>query len=479
MVFMFEGVKKVCSTTLNSTVNGAAHCANRIGVGSTKDFIETQADGLDLNKIRERRSAPLPTDAQIDAQIDEFSQNLINHTKKTLYTKLDESGQFFLVRWIVKGLFLILLPLLKKNVHSATHQVFEKPAQFKEFDLLMKNDLTTTNETCEKWIALLHSVAKDYDGSIPLTDAIDKALAKTGTKEFFQTVTENIAKKYFSDISLGRLVYNKLMSLPVVFVLFFPLALTFRILFLIPDFLSSRIMTAVMTRIMSKYELVENLLENVIYAVKSNEELTNPLFEVVNESLEEVLLDIAEDKVSSQKLSDETRKALMKNLELTRDAVALVGEKTVKDLENRIKLGLPLDVRMSALFDSESGQGFEQVMGLIYERLHDPEFVQKKTYSLCEKINRSLSSGTEGKELEKRTVDLVKKLLTTAITKKIVAGNGKKIGLGDGAAINMISNLASKQIYETIGKTLELRLSKQFLNFQINHELTKNFINNA
>lgn len=494
--------------------------------------------------ISERMNMPIPTDIELKSEFDKFGTNIARvvptrlidrficgsnkpedfyiemnagvrtdaDLKVAFYNHLDNSELFFLVRWVAKLVYWLFFPMIKSVIQETvgemnkhlTSQLAHK--QNNEFNKLVEQELEQSNRFFEEWIATFHKIAKAapvgeevFSLERALKDELMKPEHLNGLSpdEFYTQVTQKFMQVYYPGVSIGKAIYDRLMAMGIsessafsfmnvfIKIVTFPVACLFRIAFLIPDLIFNKIFASTIEKALIRYRAVEDVVNKILEAVSTNKGLSLPVLKVLNETLEELFIDIRDnppDESIKERLTQTNQEALERNIDLSLKAVDLFDNATVGDLKKFIQAGSPPSKGyVDAVFDKEVTKGVEQVIMTIYQRFTDPNFIKQKSYYILQAVNHSLTSNPNSPEesdqecvrQEARSVELIKKVVALSITKKIQA-RAESWGLWkDSATVELAIKKGFDHTYSLVSKTVDMVKSPYFLRFQLNQILSE------
>lgn len=538
---------RLASYVKTKTLNGAAHVLSAIGIGSTVPASPANLSLGDEQKIRARMKQHSISEAEIREEVKKFGMNFANFVpmriidvifceksenenffleiigscesedeiKDAFFDYLNKANLFFLTRWIAKICYILLQPFCQKAVQDATWAIFENLETTLDkihqtgFNSLVSEGLDQSNQLFVNWITALESIAKNGEG-LKLIDEVlkdellkDKFYCDKPSKEFFSEVTTKLVDKYYNDISLGKIIYEKLTDFefkkpPVPYlytlvkivnflinIILFPFALAARIFFLLPDILFNYIVKITIKKSMISHDVLENGVQKVLETIGTNKGLSTPVLHVLNATLEELLLEVRDGIVDPLNdgnvqdcLSQNNKKALQRNVKLSLRAVDLYShkkgkqqDKTVEDLQKQLKKGSEGNL-LHKQFNKEIAKGIEDIIVLLYMKIKDPKYVKEKSYHLLKGINDSIAipvnqqqEDEEFVEEEKKLLRLIQAIIVTSISNTITE-KAPYLPQKSAARISA-TNIAFTEINPIVEKMLVMATSPNFLRFNL------------
>lgn len=438
--------------------------------------------------------------------------------KIAFFHYLDQQNIFFLLRWAAKVTHRIFFPFVKKTLHDATLSIFENLESYlyvnekKEFNDLFSHIMKKWELLLEDWIKALKTIADDgsNDGVESAGRVLGEELlkskyhAKMPPSEFYDKVTKKAVAKYYPHMSLGSSIYQKLtgiqllsswkitksaawrrvLRIPIAFfnlsvwLLLFPIALAVRLSLFLPEHLFNRILSMGIQKAMIRNRVFENILDRALQGVSTNKGLSTPLLKALTTSLGEFLAEVrknghlVEEIFFNEDLSVNNQRDLKRNVGLFLSAAELYSYETITELRKNKELNL------SIVLMKEGTKGIEDVIILISQKVKNANFIKQELYFSVKELNCSLAGPSRTPDerdkeflyLEKQLSDLIRTILTEAITKKI---GGLVFFLKKGeAGHNWVVNRAQKEIYTLVEKVFNMIASPNFLKYQLNAALS-------
>lgn len=543
--------------------------ANYIAQRAYPDFIDQEVENpieLDEVAIRDRRVERVPLPEEIKKAVTKLghtaaylvSMKLIDRVfsskdpqdfyatvfsmhisdkeiEKAFFQHLDQSGLFFLTRWIAKIAYRILFPLVNRGFFDVT-PVF---AQRLQADLYENFSLETYDEKMvklrsflEDWKKVLRNVRPEAERILHSNEGIeeeirkkiDAAFEKELSKpeynagmipdEFYKKIVKKLIASYYVDISLGKIIYDKLLnfkiptpfqetlsrtSLERVFaqilgilldyltlsikLALFPFLVILRLILLLPEYALNRWLPgAIEKAILDNFSIY---LNQTLEQISTRRGFSVPVLEELNDSLEDLLLQIRENELISEETptwfleESNRRKILQENVTTLIETGELY--KRVKEVEEMEEPQTSNQmwrwVRETADSKIESTiqevvktKEFGETFARLWEKATNARFLNRKFYNIVTQLNQSLinpNSVDDQKfdELTDRFYSLMHEIVHLIVLKEL-----QERGILEGKAHKIIS----KRVFDAINTMLNVVSSPHFVKLA-SHAVLKDF----